>query len=370
MAMSLEMDERGAHALPGILSVRCARSGVPTSEVFGSAPECRLNGSANGRQLTVAARGRRRMRTAVSALRRSRRLATSTSAAGRGRCPRLQSPPACRHRTRAGPQRCRCRRARCRSLPAVSRHCPAGAALTLRRLGGNDGERCPGRCGNVKREQNAYTEPRRRAQAAGFQERTRATKARGDRTIEKPSAMRAKTVSAHSRYANPEDDRHERHAGNHAEHNRMCGKPRQVGSSAGRGERPPASNTVTITAAPNATSMAVSSTIVAAIVTTLEPGTWRRTIPTRSASPTRAGRTAFAPIEPTNAPRVVGTGHGLGREHGGRSSATSAPRRRASRRGGRRRGRARRLRRSRGCARCPPGSPSGRASAVDRASVH
>jgi hypothetical protein len=84
------------------------------------------------------------------------------------------------------------------------------------------------------------------------------------------------------------------------------GEPRQGGCRAVRADRPAGKqNTAAIMAAPNATSMAISSTIVATMVTTLDPGTSRRTMPTRSVSPTRTGRTALAPMEPTKAPSVV-----------------------------------------------------------------
>ena len=67
----------------------------------------------------------------------------------------------------------------------------------------------------------------------------------------------------------------------------------------------PARSTAPINVIPKTTSIAVSSTIVPAIVVTVAPATRRRMIPTRSASPTRAGSTAFAPIAPANAPSVV-----------------------------------------------------------------
>ena len=80
---------------------------------------------------------------------------------------------------------------------------------------------------------------------------------------------------------------------------------RRGGQGAAGVKRPAASSTAAIMASPNTTSIAVSSTIVAPIVTMLELATSRRTIPTLSASPTRAGSTALAPIELTNAPSVV-----------------------------------------------------------------
>ena len=74
-----------------------------------------------------------------------------------------------------------------------------------------------------------------------------------------------------------------------------------IGEPTGPTERP-ATITAPITPSPNPISIAVSSTIVPAIEATLDPGRRRRMMPTLSASPTRAGSTAFAPIAPANAP--------------------------------------------------------------------